>query len=55
MSVDSSSAGSRNVDLENLQAKNYWRSNTEQVVYQEKMNHVLIFMMKNRFTLLGPY
>ena len=30
MSADSSSAGSRNVDLENLQAKNHWRLNTEQ-------------------------
>ena len=30
MNADSSSAGSRNVDLENLEAKNYWRLNTEQ-------------------------
>ena len=29
MNADSSSAGSRNVDLENLEAKNYWRLNTE--------------------------
>ena len=30
MNADSSSAGSRNVDLESLEAKNYWRLNTEQ-------------------------
>ena len=32
MSADSSSPGSRNVDLENLEAKNHWH-NTEQAPF----------------------
>ena len=50
MSADSSSAESRNVDLENLQAKNHWRLNTEQAPNSLAMSGVVCANNNSQYT-----